>query len=334
MAITIHCDVKDPITAEEYIEHILQNVDITDAESLIEAAPHLRALAANKNIVLDVFNKNLESYVNHRRTSQYNPQSFIIASHMSKEKSFFLRGNIWSAISKNNTVQALEERVFTYNIAHDHNFYFMTVGYHGPGYTTRIYEYDHALTAGYIGERVDLKFLEETTLPVGKVMLYRPGKDVHLQLPPEEMSISLNLMIADSADQSREQYFFDVDSKKIVGYPFSAAVFRRSSLIQLAGHFADDRTIELLMDIALNQPGARNRVTAIDSLLRLNADELPLILESTVNDKDEIVQAYSKVVMEAGDDCTQLRMWRKQYGLDCRDEISTLSRKSLGETIR
>lgn len=334
MAITLNCKASDPISIEGYVDHILHNVDIKDVESLSEAAPQLKSLSNNKRIVIDIFNRNLENFISRKRTSQYNPQSFIIASHISKEKSFFVRGNIWSAISENNTVKALEERVFSYNIAHDHNFHFMTVGYYGPGYSTRIYEYDRAKVSGHIGEEVDLNFLEETTLPEGKVMLYRPGKDVHLQIPPKQMSISLNLMIGDAAQQSCEQYFFDVDAKKIVGYPFLAAIFRRSSLIQLAAFFGDERTSELLQNIAISQPGARNRVTAIDSLIRLDSTDLASLLERSVNDNDESVRQYSRLAIDRFSDNGKFESWRKTFGLECRQEISTLSRKSLKESMQ
>lgn len=334
MAITLISEASNPIAVDEYVDHILKNVDINDIESLSEAAPQLKALAKNKNIVVDLFNRNLENFVNKRRTSQYNPQSFIIASHISKDKSFFVRGNIWSAISESNSVRALEERVFSYNIAHDHNFYFMTVGYYGPGYSTRIYEYDRNKVSGYIGEEVDLNFLEETTLPEGKVMLYLPGKDVHLQIPPPAMSISLNLMIADPVEQANEQYFFDVDARKIVGYPFSAAVFRRSSLLQLAGHFGNEKTSELLQHIAINQPGARNRITAIDSLIKLDCLDVTSLLERSASDDDKSVRNYSRMALGRFSNSSEFENWRRIYGLDCRQEISTLSRKSLKDSMR
>jgi hypothetical protein len=81
----------------------------------------------------------------------------------------------------------------------------MTVGFFGPGYETTIYEYDSSKVTGFVGESVDLRFLETTQLPPGKVMLYRPHADVHAQYPPSELSISLNLMVRD-ATEKRDQF--------------------------------------------------------------------------------------------------------------------------------
>src|SRR3546814_8782480 len=83
---------------------------------------------------------------------------------------------------------------FFYGKAHDHNFSFLTVGYMGPGYWSEYYEYDYANVAGYVGEKVNLRYIEKSKLDEGKVMLYRIHRDVHLQLPADEMSVSLNIM--------------------------------------------------------------------------------------------------------------------------------------------
>src|SRR3546814_33924 len=72
---------------------------------------------------------------------------------------------------------------FFYGKAHDHNFSFLTVGYMGPGYWSEYYEYDYANVAGYVGEKVNLRYIEKSKLDEGKVMLYRIHRDVHLQLP-------------------------------------------------------------------------------------------------------------------------------------------------------
>lgn len=53
--------------------------------------------------------------------------------------------------------------------------------------------------SGWQGETVGLRFIERSTLSPGKLMLYRAHLDVHSQLAPEAMSVSLNVMGIDAA---------------------------------------------------------------------------------------------------------------------------------------
>lgn len=334
MARTIECKTEKSICIDEYIEYIDSNVDLTDLDSIAESAPILQALSNNRNLVIDIFNRNIENYLSGDRMKLYSPQSFIIGSKRAPQRSFFVRGNIWTPVSGSANLKALEERVFSYNIAHDHNFHFLTVGYWGCGYETRIYEYDNVNVQGYIGEKVPLTFLEQTRLPVGKLMQYRPGVDVHLQSPPQELSISLNLMVIDPVLQAQEQYFFDLDTKKIVGYPYNASVFKRISLIQLAGYVANDRTKDLLTEIASFDPSWRARVAALDGIFRLEPTESIPFLERMARGENEFVSSFSEAALNAaGGRGENFADMRKRIGLGLRQEISTFARKSLEETI-
>ena len=51
-----------------------------------------------------------------------------------------------------------------------------------------------ASVVGFPGEEVNLRFIEKSRLDQGKVMLYRAHQDVHLQLPADAMSVSLNIL--------------------------------------------------------------------------------------------------------------------------------------------
>ncbi|HMO67360.1 MAG TPA: hypothetical protein PKE25_01625 [Novosphingobium sp.] len=64
---------------------------------------------------------------------------------------------------------------------------------------------------GWRGEPVDLRFVERARLDEGKVMLYRAHLDVHRQLPPDALSVSLNIMHCSGAQGWLDQYAFDVD---------------------------------------------------------------------------------------------------------------------------
>ena len=117
----------------------------------------------------------------------------------------FIRANIWPS-EHDACFQASGARSFVYGLPHDHNFSFLTVGYFGPGYESDYYEYDHAESIGYRGERAALRFIERSALVEGKLMLYRAHVDVHAQLPREIMSVSLNVMRIDPAQGWHDQY--------------------------------------------------------------------------------------------------------------------------------
>ncbi|GAB2573247.1 hypothetical protein GCM10027066_15640 [Dyella jejuensis] len=151
-------------------------------------------------------------------------------------------------------------------MSHNHSFDFVTCGYFGPGYTTRILEVDPDLITGDLDEFVELNFLEETTLPIGKVMIYRAYRDVHTQFPPPELSISLNLMCLNGHDLNAEQYFFNEQTGRIIGYPKEGLVSRRAKLVELASLIGNDETFEILIDIAVKDNNIRTRREAINGI--------------------------------------------------------------------
>ena len=68
---------------------------------------------------------------------------------------------------------------------------------------------------GYPGEEARLRFIERSALHEGKLMLYRAHVDVHAQLPPEALSVSLNVMHVDPAQGWFDQYGFDLEREEI-----------------------------------------------------------------------------------------------------------------------
>jgi hypothetical protein len=334
MAITLNCNNENIISPQEYVDFINANTDFNDADSIIESAPMLRALANNRELVVDIFNKNVGLYLAGSVSDLYTPQSFMIAVESSAKKNFYVRGNIWVPVSGRSQMKALEERTFSYNIAHDHDFQFMTVGYFGEGYETHIYENESTDLQGYIGEHVPMRLLEKTTLPFGKVMLYRPFKDIHIQIPPNELSISLNLMNRDKVPNAREQYFYDVDRQLLAGYPYHAASFNRCSLIQMASYVGNANTVSMLVDIAKADPLPRSRVTALEGLMRLVPAEADALLKLAAQESNGIVRTFASTALTSRENGSEFDQLKEKLGLGLRSEVSTLARGSLAETIR
>lgn len=148
---------------------------------------------------------------------------------------------------------------FFYGLPHDHNFSFLTVGYLGPGYWSDYYECDYDRILGYPGERVDLRFVERSRLTRGKVLLYRKHRDVHRQLPPESLSVSLNILALSPAGEFQEQYTFDLAASCVTGFANPSSL---EAMIRLAGAFGGANGADLLDHVARRHPSDRMRFAA------------------------------------------------------------------------
>lgn len=266
--------------------------------SALELADDLAALSMNTSLVKDAIEAQIDAFLSGARQISYTPQSIILGSG----EGFYVRANIWTPPRLSGAIKEQEERIFSYRLAHDHNFAFLTAGYFGAGYRTEIFDYDPDRVVGYIGEEVDLTLLEETTLPKGKVMFYRERRDIHIQHPPEELSISLNLMLLSDDSQNTEQYFFDTERNIISGIPEAAYVYRRASLAALLGDIGDERSIPLLEDLLRDQPNRRVRISAMDSVHRLSRrfNQGETVTDRLLRDPDALVSMAARQLKETG----------------------------------
>jgi len=282
MALTIPCQTTRQVSIEEYLEHVRTQVDLSDLDSVAASAPMLRALANDRALVVRDLNRRIENYL----ADGTLPSAAGLL--LGRGDNFYVRAGIWPAVSDMASGRAYQDQ-FAYNLAHDHNFSFLTVNYLGPGYGTDIYEYDGAQVEGYIGEPVDLRFSEKVQFGTGTVMLYRASRDVHVQYAPTELTITLNLMVAHPDLRIRDQYFFDLTTKTIASYPPELASSIRVSLLTLAGHLGDANTPELLTDLAARHPCRRTRLTAFEALSRKQPQEAAAIWEKASADKAPLV---------------------------------------------
>jgi len=66
----------------------------------------------------------------------------------------------------------------------------MTVGLPRAGLRHRDLRYATRELEGFVGEKIDFRFLERTLFGPGMVMLYRASRDVHIQYPPDDLSVT------------------------------------------------------------------------------------------------------------------------------------------------
>ncbi len=289
MAITLFPSDESCITLREYIETVRDIVSPRDIDSVEASASLLRRLGNNQSFVVEFLNAQLKLWPANALPF-YSVQSSILAA----EGPFSVRLNIWPTISEEGRMRKTQANLYSYFDTHDHNFTFMTVGYFGPGYGTRIYEYDPEGVVGYIGEKVEIRLLEETTLPVGKVMLYRPSRDIHTQLPPVDFSMSLNLMVSDPQRASlTDQYYFNVESSTISAYVESHSS-KRVSQVRMMQFVGDDNSVDILWTLAQEHPCNRTRLTAMQTIIAMKPFETERAWALGISDRSELVRRVAR----------------------------------------
>jgi hypothetical protein len=216
----------------------------------------LRQLGNNRRFLGDLAIDELKQHcAGQTARNQYSAQ--VILLHGSARK-FLIRANFWP--SQADSVYANSgPQPFFYGAPHDHNFSFLTVGYLGPGYWSDYYEYEYDKVLGCPGEAVDLRFVERNRLSPGKVMLYRKHRDVHSQLPPDSLSVSLNILAMSAASEFQEQYSFDLARSRIAGILNPSGL---ETLVRLASVFGGENGRDLIEDFAERHPSDRIRFAA------------------------------------------------------------------------
>lgn len=254
----IDCPSDEKIELAELVERLeTGGFDPEDEDNFAAWGAELRKLANDRNFLADIMIAELKQRCEGQiRDNQYSAQ--VVMLH-GRGSNFNIRANLWPAL-KDSIVRHSGPDPFFYNVPHDHNFSFLTVGYLGPGYWSDYYEYDYGAVAGYPGEAVDLKFIEKSRLEEGKVMLYRAHKDIHLQLPADEMSVSLNIVEASHSAAVRDQYRFDVANKKIDGIITRTSI---EPMLALAAHFGGEEGMDLIDTFVGGHPSDRIRWAAL-----------------------------------------------------------------------
>ncbi|WP_147318263.1 transposase [Salinimonas sediminis] len=216
MPVSVNLDhITESISLDECYELLIESkFDPADEESFLAVAPLLKKLNNNKTFLAETLIDELAGTSKLAgQHNQYTPQVLLLKAPNSATN-FFIRANIWLA-KDDPMLQLAGEKSFFYHVPHDHNFNFLTAGYLGSGYESDYYEYDFYNVEGYPGEPVDLRFIERKKLQPEQIMLYRAHKDVHKQLPADELSVSLNIMPSDMFAHLKPQYVFNAQCTKI-----------------------------------------------------------------------------------------------------------------------
>jgi len=239
--------------------------DPADAQSLDHAALWLRRLGNNRDFLGDVLVESLVTRHRDEPAQGYGPQVIMLTA---PGASSFLRAAIWPG-REEGMLGASGKESFVYGLPHDHNFSFLTHGYFGPGYWSEFYEYDYDGVTGWSGEAAQLRHMGRHRLEPDRIMLYRAHVDVHLQLPADSLSVSVNVMHAVPAIRWLDQYTFDVDKGTIAQ---NVDCGPSETFLRLAVALGGGEALDLAETFARSHPSDRLRVTAWDALAARETD--------------------------------------------------------------
>jgi hypothetical protein len=265
----IDADGAGAIELEELVEMLATAAfDPDDEESLAAFGPALAKLGTNRRFLADLVIEELkQSCAGQIERNRYTAQ--VILLHAGPR--FAIRANFWPAATDSVVVNS-GTGPFFYGVPHDHNFSFLTVGYLGPGYWSDYFEYDYGEVAGFTGEHVPLRFVERSRLAQGKVMLYRKFRDVHSQLPPDALSVSLNILAQSASVDFCDQYRFDLERREVAGIVNDNAL---EALVKLAVHLGGGNGRDLAETFAASHPSARIRFAALEAMASVEPDFEP-----------------------------------------------------------
>lgn len=292
MALTIPCSSARVASVEELLEACRKLDDAADAMALASLAPLLAAVSNDRDLIVQALNRRLEGgFDGHSIASR--PTILLGAV-----REYRLHANIWPS-SADLTADRMRINEPGYDVAHDHHFHLLTTTCFGPGYITEIYEYDRAKLDGYLGEPVELRFLERTSMAAGQAMLYRAARDVHVQYPPADTSITLSLIADPPKQRTLDQYIFDLQRHTLAAYVPDTEAARRIDAIRVAGHVGNGDSAQLLGDLARRHPCRRTRLAAYEALARLLPDDAGQIWERASDDSTALVADEARARLAA-----------------------------------
>lgn len=270
MAETYHPDVARPLSLSAFIDTvessgILPRLKASryDPQDMAAVAGWLAALARDEAVLRDTLLEGLADYRTFQANNDFKPSTIMIE----RRDGYSIRAVVWHPPGP-----LYPPEIFSYFETHDHNFDFFTAGCLGPGYRTRIYQYEYDAVEGLPGERVPLVFCEETGLPPGKVMYYYGSRDIHTQYPADEVSVSINLLLPKTEPAHRRQYEMTLEESGEAAFGRLIAgridrLAQERALFEAVAALDEAQNVSLLRDIARTHPSANTRAVAWEALL-------------------------------------------------------------------
>lgn len=271
---TYNIETNESIEFDDFI----QGIDPNFYETPDNTALMMAKLYNNRNFLAEYLNDNLKKGFKSREDSLYSPNVFSIH----REKYFFVRAVVWKPVGN--------KALYFYDFPHDHNFHFMTLGYSGPGYKTLLTSYDRSKYIGFDGEKVELAPTYEVQLKPGCIMHYRRNVEIHSQLPPDEISVSINV-IETKLLRSENQFQFDLKQGTLKDITTTRP---QQLLVEMLGILGDRNSVDIFISISRVSPCEKTRVAAFKALEKLGESRW----NEALSDKHPLVSRSASLVLE------------------------------------
>lgn len=279
---------NDTISLDEFVDYVKANVNFDDETSIRSVEPYLRKLNNNKNLLPEAICKELtHSIINFQPENTYQASGYIFY----KDENFIVRAVCWLPQGKRKFTDAdIDRGLLVFDAPHDHDFSFLTIGHYGPGYYSDIYEYDYESVLGKPNEPVKLNKLDFEKLNPDSTFFFRAARDVHIQIPPQELSISLNFMVRKRGHEKfLDQYWFDIKNQRIYR-PLENDTYRRSKSIGLIAALMGEGCYDELYTLKDSHACRRTRIEILKTLQKFRPEKRDEIWEQARHDKDPVVR--------------------------------------------
>lgn len=294
MPIAQKFQLETSIGLNEFLDYAQHNVDVSDKDGLLSLSEKFAMLGNNREFLSDFFSRFIREIAYKDPLSVLLSQSVVIA----RCRDFYLRANFWlpaEDMTKNESV------LYAYDQPHDHNFDLLSLAYCGDGYVSDGFIYSYDKVTGYIGEQVELLPLGAHKHACGDVLLYECNKDIHIQHPPNDPSITLNVIPLVNQNGLRDQFFFEIESvistRGIIRRHAPNIIEQRKYLFDIAKHIANDEIAQLFIDISKSHHCNRTRYEAIRALKTYSLDMHDDLAYSLRDDSTPIIQHYISGVL-------------------------------------
>ena len=281
--------VAEPLSLAQCTAWLDANLRPNDPASMLDAANVMAGLAANEHFLVDYIGEGISDADGaYQIDNSYTDHTIILH----RAENYHLRANVWFPVRDYGAGSRLAEEIHAYHLAHNHNFFFLTVGYFGPGYKTIIATHDLTSIKGNpIGQKAHLKDHREVQLKLGSMIAFHAHTDVHNQIPPESLSISINLMPRQDEVNLTEQFEYDLQNDLIIGH-IRGQVTQRSKLMAMLALLGGDAYAQELQNLAQSFPCPRTRLTCLQQLSRIGS-LTPQLLDVALCDSSELVQQWA-----------------------------------------
>ena len=207
------------------------------------------------------------------------------------------RLNIWLPETSNTRQSELEGAAYSYYYPHDHNFDILSINCLGGGYETHLFEYVSDYRPNTSGEAIDVRYNGRRRQKPMEVFFYEKNKDIHIQIPTTEVSVTLNLLPYVTSDFLATQHIYvpeKTDRLRFVGRPPSPENRLLSSMF-FAAKIKSIYDAEMSYKDFFENMSETNR-PAIDAQIR----KLVELQHKTAHDKhkyfeDEVMQAGKNI---------------------------------------